>query len=71
MRYQVAGYSDGLFCVTDTAHPQRRRDPGYSPIVQYHESVGWHTISADRTESQSLADRCNAAAEKLGVPFRE
>lgn len=62
-RFQVTYYGESLgplWCVVDTDHPRRQADPNYSPVVKWHESVGWNTHFRDRDEAQTLADRCNA-----------
>lgn len=60
-RFQVVSSGgDNRWCVVDTNHPLRRRDPSFSPRIRWHESVGWNATFDSRADAQKLADACNA-----------
>ncbi len=56
-RYQVAGYSDGIWCVVDTAHVLEHAD--WPQIVWEHPQLGRIWPCSDRSAAQRIADRLN------------
>lgn len=61
-RYRVEFYTSGpLWCVADYVD---EATTGMSPVVRYHESVGWRTIFNIKDEAEALASRMNAEASQ-------